>query len=118
MTALSTRLSAATSMMPELREELARMCGWVNEGYSWAAGTDIWTGDDATVIGCPTLDLTQIVDEIRRKGWFPMIDIKPWGVTVLVLDADMGQVARSERPDRNIQLAAATALALALEGEK
>jgi hypothetical protein len=116
MTTLSTRLAAATQLTPELREEMARLCGWswekaipVGQG-SCASG---WVRDKDVQWTLPKLDLTEIVAENDRRGWDSSHDTAFGQCQFRV--ATGCKLHRASRPDRNIQLCAMTALAMALE---
>jgi len=123
MTTLSTRLAAATSFTDELREECARLSGWELVQVGHAA--DIWMRHDTCEIGDknpPELDLTEIVAEIERRwtGYSLNAENLP-NVTlcqVAIFQHGDGVIAQATRTDRNIQLCAMTALAMALENER
>jgi len=108
---LSTRLSAATSFTDELREECALMLGWERNATKtgWRQGwLHRWQHD------LPELHLGEIVAEIERRGWHWFKALQ----AIYIHNADGKQIGNCDtRPDRNIQLCAMTALAMAIEGE-
>jgi len=118
---ISTRLAAATSFTDELREECARLCGWyMGEHFTGLPHYYYRETDDRHAPerypGLPKLDLTEIVAEIERRGWLSGHTTSPKAVE---FDVYNGMFCRTAtRPDRNIQLCAMTALAMAIEGEK
>jgi len=123
---LSTRLAAATELTPELREEMARLLGWrKTDRISSVFGRNHWQQGDiiATgVWGLPKLDLTEIVAEIERRNWPSRheshIDVVH-GRNLCAFDVFNGsEIHKATRPDRNIQLCAMTALAMALENDE
>ena len=113
---LSDRLAAAPELADKLREECVRMLGWEFRGYQSGSFNQIWGRGDQESRGCPKLDLTEIVAEIERRGWQSAHTML--GPDGCEFDVFNGQWCRTgDRRDRNIRLAALTALVMALENE-
>jgi hypothetical protein len=122
MTTLSERLAAATELTPELREECARMLGW-QRVMPPRDIVPMWCMNGKCQLQLPELHLGEIVAEIDRRGLgyrqsapscnLPYCEAEVWAHT------EVGALPRYSvtRPDRNIQLCAMTALAMAIEGE-
>jgi hypothetical protein len=118
MTTLSTRLSAATSFTDELREECARMLGWEPNGNASLWWQEREDGHSVGRLSMPELHLGEIVAEIERRGWSSHHWLLPKKVLFAIGDPVNHDICGdAHRPDRNIQLCAMTALAMALEND-
>ena len=112
---LSTRLAAAKKLTYELREECALMLGFRrSDFYDHTIGQYKWERDGVLLRrDMLKLDLTEIVGETRKRGWEYALGGKD-GYACAVIRGFEHEVHRTDQDD---QLAALTALVMALENE-
>jgi len=113
---LSERISSG-DISQEVVEAVAVALGWgLLQTYH---ATDIWIKEDGSAFGdkgCPNYltDIRLTLDEIERRGWLSSHEMYRVGCDFTVYDCQTLCEAVSRHADRNLTLAAITALLRAL----
>ena len=112
---LSERISSG-DISQEVVEAVAKVLGYEFRGYRSGTFVQIWCRDGIEVEGCPNPldDIRLTLDEIERRGWFSSHEMYRVGCDFTVYDCQTLCEAVSRHADRNLTLAAITALLRAL----
>ena len=114
---LSERI-ASGDISQEVVEAVAVALGWERaiEPDEIVCALEGWKRSNVFVNACPNYltDIRLTLDEIERRGWLSMHDTLAKGCLFMVGSQDALVHGREQRPDRNLALAAITALLRAL----